>query len=236
MGKEDKPMPGLPSKEQMEKIIRPTSYHRLYEVRAVIIDPKKPAEGQNPDDMILEGKAIAYGEKTQLFEFGGKKIYEVIDPKALEGADTKDCFLKYNHSEEVMVMARTKNGTLTLDNRPDGLFIRAKLANTTAGRDLYELVKRGDIDKMSFAFTTDKEEEDDSVEGEITYTVRKIRKLYDVAAVPMPAYEDTELYARRQGDVETYLAKVETQKRDEELRREKIIALGYLGQKLDDKK
>lgn len=230
MGKEDKPMPGLPSKEQMEKILRPTSYHRLYEVRSALDQAGKE------EDLVIEGKAIAYNERTLLFEYAGQKIYEIVDPHSMDAADTKECFLRYNHSEDIMVMARTKNGTLTLDNRPDGLYMRAKLANTTAGRDLYELVKRGDIDKMSFSFSTAAEERDDSVEGEITYTVKKIGKLYDVAAVPMPAYEDTQLYARRQGDVETYLAEVEARKRDEELRRGKIIALGYLGQKLDDKK
>jgi len=224
------------SKEDMEKLIRPTSYHRMYEVRAVEIDPNAAPGSEKAGDMILEGKAIAYGEKTKLFEFGGKKVFEILDPHSMDAADTRDCFLKYNHSEEVMVMARTKNGTLALENRSDGLYIRAKLANTTAGRDLYELVKRGDIDKMSFAFTTDAEEEDDSVEGEITFTVKKIRKLYDVAAVPMPAYEDTELYARRQGDVETSLAKVETAKRDTENRRLRIIGLAYLGEKEDQTK
>lgn len=71
---------------------------------------------------------------------------------------------------------------------------------------------------MSFAFTTDVEAQDNSVDGEVTFTVQKIRKLYDVAAVMVPAYENTEIYARRQGEVETYLAKVETEKRAEELR------------------
>lgn len=45
-----------------------------------------------------------------LFDYGGTKVFEIIDRNALAGADVKDVFLKYNHSEDVMVMARTKNG------------------------------------------------------------------------------------------------------------------------------
>jgi len=219
------------SKEELEKLIRPTSYHHPFEIRAGV-----PGEGEPKDQMIIEGKAITFNERTLLFTYAGTKVYESIDSRAMEGCDMSDCFLKYNHSEDIMVMARTKNHTLEITNKPDGVYIRALLANTTAGRDLYELAKRGDLDKMSFAFTIASEERDDSVEGETTFTVRKIGKLYDVAAVPLPAYEDTDLYARRRGDVETRLEQLESEKREKENRRLRVIGLAYLGEEYDPNK
>jgi HK97 family phage prohead protease len=126
---------------------------------------------------------------------------EIIEDSAFENTDFNDAFLKYNHSDDIMAMARYKNGTLEIDVRSDGVYIKAELADTTAGRDLYTLVKRGDIDKMSFAFTI---EEESFNESESTWTVHKIDKLYDVAAVTVPAYENTDLYARRFDEVEAH--------------------------------
>lgn len=107
-----------------------------------------------------------------------------------------------------MAMARVKNGTLQLEIRDEGLFIRAELADTTAGRDLFTLIKRGDIDKMSFAFSIENEEFD---EEQYMFRVKSISKLWDVAAVNVPAYGGTNIYARRLEDVEALRAKeVET--------------------------
>jgi len=223
-------MPKELTREELEKIIRPTSYHRMFEIRAA------EASKDNPEEMIIEGKAITYNDRTLLCEFAGRKIYEKITPTAVEldqakteHTDTSECFFRYNHSEDVMVMGRVKNGTLILDNRPDGLWVRCSLAPITAGRDLFALIKRGDIDKMSFAFKSVSDEEDRSVDGEITYTVRKISKLYDVAAVPLPAYENTDIYALRKKDVETSDSRLEGQKREAECQRLRAIGRGYLG-------
>lgn len=201
----------MPTEAEKNKMIRPESYHRLYEVRAA-----EPTEGENPTAMIIEGKAITFEDETLLFhdKWDDKDVFEKIDRRALEGADVSDVFLKYNHSDQIMVMARTKNKTLHLITKEDGLYIRAELANTTAGRDLYELVKRGDIDKMSFAFSIEQERTDEDAD-KVTYTVMKIRKLYDVAAVPLPAYDNTQLYARRLGDVETRRTEAEAKKQAE---------------------
>lgn len=176
------------------------------------------------DKMIVEGKAITYNDKTRLFTFGGQDYFEVIERGALEGADISDVFLKYNHSDNVMVLARTRNKTLELEDREDGLYIRAELADTTAGRDLYELIKRGDIDKMSFAFTENGYSYD---EEERTWFVRSIKKLYDVAAVDIPAYENTTIYARRKDDLEKHLADLEKL----EATKKRVLLLNSLGGK-----
>ena len=152
------------------------------------------------EEMIVEGYALVFDQPTVLYEYNGIKYKEVIARGALDGADLSDVPFKYNHSDDVMIMARTRNKTLELRVDDKGLAIRARLAPTTAGKDLYQLIKRGDIDKMSFAFTVT----EDSYDREThTRTILKIKKLYDVAAVDMPAYEQTSISARRFFELES---------------------------------
>lgn len=165
---------------------------------------EKPEELK--DEMIVEGKAITYDDKTRLFSMDGNDYFEIIERGALKETDVSDVFLKYNHSDNFMVLARTRNKTLTIEDREDGVYIRASLANTSEGKDLYELIKRGDIDKMSFAFT----EKDGLFNEETkTWTVRNITKLYDVAAVTVPAYENTNIYAVRMSELENRKSELE---------------------------
>ena len=167
-------------------------------------EDEKPEELK--DEMIVEGKAITYDDKTKLFSMDGKDYFEIIERGALKETDVSDVFLKYNHSDNFMVLARTRNKTLSIEDREDGVYIRASLANTSEGKDLYELIKRGDIDKMSFAFT----EKDGLFNEETkTWTVRNITKLYDVAAVTVPAYENTNIYAVRMHELENRKSELE---------------------------
>lgn len=176
---------------------------REIQFRALGVD-EKPEDLK--DEMIVEGKAITYDEKTRLFSMDGDDYFEIIERGALKETDVSDVFLKYNHSDNFMVLARTRNKTLSIEDREDGVYIRAKLANTSEGKDLYELIKRGDIDKMSFAFT----EKDGLFNEETrTWTVRNITKLYDVAAVTVPAYENTNIYAVRMNELENRKSELE---------------------------
>lgn len=209
-------------RSELERLFNHNDYRHLIEVRAVSLD----GQDDSPDKgkMIIEGKAISFNDKITLFKMDGIEYHEIIAKGALDGADITECFLKYNHSDHVMGMARTKNGTLQIFVRDDGVYIRAELANTSGGRDLYELVKRGDIDKMSFSFTI-AEEEYDALDH--TWTVKKIGKLYDVAAVTVPAYQNTFLTARRLEDAEALRkVEVETSKRvDVEAEKKRMLML-----------
>lgn len=149
---------------------------------------------QDDDKLMVEGYAVRFNDPAVLYtdEFGNE-YKEVIARGALDGADLSDVPFKYNHSNETMIMARTRNNTLQLTIDEFGLFIRAELADTSTGRDLYTLIKRGDIDKMSFAFTV---LEDTYDRDNRTRTINKIDKLFDVAAVDFPAYESTSISAR----------------------------------------
>lgn len=180
-------------------------------------------EQNNPDEMIIEGRAVVFDSETILFNYDGVDYKEEIEHSALDKTDFRDCYLKYNHSDHIMAMARWKNeetdarGSIKFDLRKDGLYFTARLANTTQSRDLYELVRSGIINKMSFAFTVQEESYDKQAHK---WTVRKIDKLYDIAAVTVPAYDDTSLCARRYGEVEAYRMKeVEASKRELEKRK-----------------
>ena len=91
-------------------------------------------------------------------------------------------------------LARTTNGTLELSVDESGLKYRAALADTQDGRDMYKLIKRGDITQSSFAFTIGEQEfsEDRSVRR-----VLKVARLLDVSPVTYPAYPTTTVAARQ---------------------------------------
>lgn len=140
----------------------------------------------------VEGYAARFNSPTVLFELDGTEYWEVIAPGAFDGADMEDVIFNYNHTGNVI--ARTRNGTLELTTDEDGLRMRARVDGTAAGRQLYEEISGGYVDRMSFAFTI-QEESYDSVEH--LWTIQKVKRLYDVSAVDIPAYDDTSIAARR---------------------------------------
>ena len=170
--------------------------------------------------MLIQGYAIRFNEPA-VFNFDGVEYREVIDPRALDKTDMRDVPLRYNHSDNVMVMARTRNKTLQLIKDEEGLRILAELANTTAGRDLYELIKRGDVDKMSFAFTVAKDDYDRETR---TRTILAIDKIFDVSAVDTPAYETTSLSVRSYFEAE---AEKERTALERAARRKRLILKTY---------
>lgn len=175
------------------------------------------------EEMVVEGRAIVYDSPTVMFEVEGRKYYEVIARGALDGADLRDVPFKYNHSANVMVMARTRNQTLELLPDDQGLRVRATLADTTSGRDLYTLIRRGDIDKMSFAFTVGEDSYDRDTR---TRKILRFKRIWDVSAVDTPAYPDTSLSARSYFEVQ---AEAERQAAEAARNlRQRLIARTYL--------
>lgn len=168
-------------------------------------------------DLYIEGYAIVYNARTTLYEYEGKKYYEIISSTALDGCDISDVVLRYNHSDQVFGVASTKNGTLELMNDSKGLKIRAKLANTTVGRDLYEMIKEKYCSKMSFAFILGDDEYD---RDSRTRIIKKFKRIIDVSVVDMPAYPQTNVYVMDEAQREK---QGELTKRKEQLK-EKIRA------------
>lgn len=126
-----------------------------------------------------------------LYELDGVKYYEEIDRNALDDADLSDVIMQYDHQGKVL--ARLSNKTLGLEPTDNGLFIYADLSKSQAAKELHEEIRNGLITKMSWAFTV---AEDKYNRETRTRTITKIKKVYDVSAVSLPANGDTEISAR----------------------------------------
>lgn len=165
-------------------------------------------------EMWVEGYAVRFDSPTVLFEYDGTEYKEQIDRNAFEECQMEDVIFNYNHGGKVM--ARTRNQTLFLEIRSDGLYIRARLDGTEEGRRLYEEIKGGYIDRMSFRFSVREEAYD---KQNHMWTVRRIKRLYDVSAVDIPAYDDTSISARKQAvmDLEERRKRLELDKRKRKL-------------------
>jgi hypothetical protein len=176
------------------------------------------AEGK----MTLEGYAIIFNQETLI---GNEEhgFMESIDHRALQNAQMKDVPMKYNHMDSFLIIARTKNKSLTLSVDNIGLKVQAELVDTQSNQDIYKMVRSGLLDKMSFAFTV--EEQTWNKEGKIPKrTITKIGRLYDVSVVDTPAYDSTSIYARslESMDVELKAMELEEQKKHVDVMKKKI--------------
>lgn len=171
------------------------------------------------DSLILEGYPIVWNSKTLIGD-ESNGFYETIDRNALEGADCKDVPLRYNHLDNVLILARTRNKSLELTIDDKGLFMRAYLQKNVQGHiDAYNMVKSGLLDKMSFAFNVTKQSIDRS--DKIPHRIIKgIGRLFDVSIVDFPAYDATSVYARSFDLVETELKTLESVERQKSLESE----------------
>lgn len=159
---------------------------RLIEIRAVGED----------DKMTVEGYAITF-DSPATHQYGSRKFTETIKKGALDNTDMKDVPLRYNHNDNVMIMARTRNKSLRLIKDEKGLLIQADLLDTQSNRDLYKGIQEGLIDKMSFAFrVADQGDTWTYGEKETTREVNNIDRLFDVSVVDTPFYDSTSIYAR----------------------------------------
>lgn len=178
-------------------------------------------EINSQEEMVVEGYAVVFEEPTVLFKVNGVEYKEVIDKRAFNNTIFKDCCLKYNHSNSVPILARTRGGSLELSVDDKGLFFRAKLFDTQAARDVYKLVKEGALDKCSFAFLV-ADNGDEYDRSTRTRRITNIERLFDISIVDTPAYEQTSVYARSY-----FLAEVEKETLDREKRRRELLLRTY---------
>lgn len=162
------------------------------------------------ENMVLEGYACVFNERT-LIGSEDWGFYEIIDRDAFNGADLSDVPLKYNHTDAVPILARTRNGSLSLSVDDKGLKIRAKLLDTQDARDMYKRVQEGLIDKMSFAFTTNEVSWSTDTDP-YTRTIKRFERIWDVSVVDIPAYDGTSVYARSLELAEADIKELESKK------------------------
>ena len=157
------------------------------------------SDNEIPDDekRVVNGYASTFDEPYLLFSWDGLKYFEVVDRGAFDNTDMSDVIMQYDHRGRVF--ARTRNNTLEVGADDKGLFIQADLGGTEIGRELYEEIRGGYTDRMSFGFTVNGEfeEYEKTEEGVALYTrhITSVEKLYDVSAVSLPANDGTSIEA-----------------------------------------
>ena len=166
----------------------------------------REAEG---DEMVLEGYAAVFNSETDLGAFR-----EVIKPGAFDDVMDNDVRALINHDPN-LVLGRTTNGTLKLEQDERGLKYRVELGKQQYAKDFYESVKRGDISQSSFAFTIDKQSWN---EERTVRSVDKVRQLLDVSPVTYPAYSAATVQARDLPPEPEQVAEVSAPEQDTEIK------------------
>jgi HK97 family phage prohead protease len=178
----------------------------------------REGEGQEESRTVV-GTPIVFGVRSvNLTPWSSyREVYEVMEPGCIsdELLRESDVILNLNHNSSVLnVLGRCKNGegTLTLTKSQRNISCECDLPNTNAGNDSLELIKRGDITGMSFAFEDDWEDSENGVsyerieerneKGKEVWLrhVKKVIGLYDVSIVTHPAYEQTSVGTREASD------------------------------------
>ena len=184
------------------------------------------------DEYMVVGYATTYEDPYHLYNTMDKKgneveVKEVVSRNAFDNTDMSDVIFQYDH--EGRVFARLSNKTMTLESDEHGLLVRAYLGGTEIGRNLYEEIKGGYTNKMSFGFTVAKDHM--SFDGNAyVRSIDAIGKLYDVSAVSLPQNNNTEIYSARKhidgviDELETERARAEEEERLLMEKKENLLA------------
>lgn len=181
-------------------------------------------ETRNDDQggMIVEGYATTFNQPYELMRVNDMIVNEQVDAHAFDETDMTDTIMQYDH--EGPVFARISNGTLRIMPDEHGLKIFANLGGTERGRQLFEEISGGYVNKMSIGFNvkgeTNKRTKDENGNVVILRTLTKIGRLFDVSAVSVPANDATEISARSIGD--GLIAEAKKELLAEQERREKV--------------
>lgn len=181
--------------DNIENLIQSKGF-QFRDFKIANIETRKADSGE--EEMIVEGVPCVFNTPTVLYKYDGIEYKEQVDDKAFAACDMSDVIFNTNHCGRVY--ARTRNGSLKLEVKEDGLHMQARLLKNDRGHEeLYRDIKEGLLDRMSFAFTVKSQAYD---REDHLRTIMAIDKLYDVSAVDIPAYNTTELSARSFFDAE----------------------------------
>lgn len=178
--------------EMTEKMEQKLNDGREY--RSMLLEPNSEEESY-----MVEGYATTFNQPYHLYNTENRKgevveVREMVDPNAFANTDMSDVIFQYDH--EGRVFARQSNDTLKVGVDEHGLKVQAYLGGTQEGRNLYEEIKGGYTNKMSFGFTV----ADDRFEADgngYLRTILSVGKLYDCSAVSIPANNFTEISSRK---------------------------------------
>ena len=183
------------------------------QVRALQVFAQAPEAKRLDSNYYVEGYAARYGPYV-LYDLEDGPIYERFERGCFDGCDMSDVIFQLNH--QGTVMARQSNGSLIVEADQTGLFTAADLGRTEAARRLYEEISTGMITKMSWGFIVGDYHYDRDTR---TIVHTKVKKIFDVSAVSIPANQNTEINARSWADGVIDLAARSEAELDERRRR-----------------
>jgi len=190
---------------------------------------REAADGQT-ESRRVDGRPIVFGVRSRNLTpwSSDRVVYEVLEAGCIapDLIQRSDIVFNINHSTKVTdILGRRRRGqgTLDLTLRESHVESSCELPMTSCANDTLELIKRGDISGMSFAFSDDWEDTENGVsyertnelvDGKVVWIrhVKKITELYDVAIVTNPAYEQTSVALRELG--ENILKRIDAIERD----------------------
>lgn len=158
------------------------------EIRTV--ETKLETRDSESNEMVVSGYFIRFNERTKICD----GMYEEIAPTAFGNLLKNDVRGLWNH-EAKYVLGRYNAGTLSLKTDDVGVYGEIKLPDTSYARDLYQLIKRGDVNQCSFGFNILSEESERLESGDWLFRLTDI-DLHEVSVVTFPAYENTSVQAR----------------------------------------
>lgn len=151
------------------------------------------ATREDGSELYIEGYFAVFNSNYELW----KGATESIAPGAFSNSLGDDIRALIDH-ETRLVLGRNKAGTQELREDSHGLWGKVRInRNDTDAMNLYERVKRGDVDQCSFGFDITEEETDFREDGTIHWTIKGVR-LYEVTVCTFPAYTETNVSARRE--------------------------------------
>lgn len=217
----------------------PMKTNREYRDMTLAIAEREEDVEENEEKRV-EGYATTFNEPYVLYEDNDMVYREQVDPSAFDNTDMSDVIMQYDH--EGRVFARTGNNTLTVTPDEKGLYITADLGGTELGRGLFEEIRGGYTDKMSFGFIVDQDEElrTDAEDGrvDILRTITGISKLFDVSAVSIPANNGTSIGATTRGLIDGAIDKIRAERLEAErialMKRRTEIRARALGKEINN--
>lgn len=165
---------------------------RLSKVEVRDNEPETDEENGQQQGKVISGYAILFNEPSQPMPVDNSTFTETISPQALQGVDLSKLVMIYNH-DYANILASVKAGTLDVNVDEKGLAFKATLPDTTVANDVYENIKAGNLDSMSFGFSVLADEWQQADDGSYTRQIDKIENLYELSVVTLPAYDGTEL-------------------------------------------
>lgn len=160
------------------------------QTRMICTDFKTREDGEsNP---VISGYFAVFNSNYEI----ASGMTESIAPGAFAEAISGDVRALVNH-DTTLVLGRNKANTLDLREDSHGLWGEVRInPNDSAAMDLYERVKRGDVDGCSIGFDIAEEETEFRDNGDVHFTIKKVMPLYEISACTFPAYQETNVSAR----------------------------------------